>query len=189
MDPAGGPGLERPSLGVILQRAIRSMFRRQATSACSSQVHTAVTASSRHADSVRRGKEGISMTPKSVLRGLAVAATLLLVLAVGGRAWAQGMFYAEETKDGRIYVFNIKDNWERFKASGEVGTGITKLGAGPNGETVYADNEQALDLFFFKHGIKESVARPRPATLTIVWRDGKTRFTVGDNFYLELSSR
>ena len=34
---------------------------------------------------------------------------------------------------------------------------------GPNGETVYADNETALELYFFKHGIKDTVARPASA--------------------------
>jgi hypothetical protein len=99
------------------------------------------------------------------------------------------MFYAEETRDGRVYVFNIKANWERFQASGETGTGLTRLNAGPHGETVYADNETALELFFFKHDIKEVVARPAPPVQTMVWRDGKTRITLGNNFYLEMSNR
>ena len=36
-----------------------------------------------------------------------------------------------------------------------MGVGLTRPGAGPNGETVVADSEQALDLFFFKHGIAQ----------------------------------
>jgi phosphate-selective porin OprO/OprP len=102
---------------------------------------------------------------------------------------AQGLFYAEEHKDGRIYVFNVKANWERFLASGETGTGLTRIGVGPNGETVFADNETALELFFFKHGIKEEVPRPAPPIQTIVWRDGKTRITMGSTAYLEMSNR
>jgi phosphate-selective porin OprO/OprP len=124
-----------------------------------------------------------------VARGLALAVAALLTLGAAARAAAQGMFYAEETKDGRFYVFNIKDNWERFKASGEVGTGLTRLAVGPNGETVYADNETALELFFFKYGIKEVVERPKTPTQRVEWRDGKTRFTLGNNFYLEMSNR
>jgi phosphate-selective porin OprO/OprP len=112
----------------------------------------------------------------------------LLSLALAGSAWAQGMFYAEETKDGRIYVFNIAANYERWKASGESGTGLTRLGAGPGGETVVADNETALELFFFKHGIKQVVERPKPPTQRVEWRDGKTRITT-DNAYLEVSNR
>jgi phosphate-selective porin OprO and OprP len=129
------------------------------------------------------------MTSKFAQRALRIAGAMLLVLGVATGARAQGLFYAEETKDGRIYAFNIKENWERFKASGETGTGLTRLGVGPNGETVYADNETALELFFFKHGIKESVERPKTPPQRIEWRDGKTRFTLGDNFYLEMSNR
>jgi phosphate-selective porin OprO/OprP len=129
------------------------------------------------------------MTSKIAYRYFGIAGALLLVLGMASGAWAQGLFYAEETKDGRIYVFNVKANWERFKASGETGIGLTRLSAGPNGETVFADNETALELFFFKHGIKESVPRPAPPVQRIEWRDGKTRFTVGDTFYLEMSNR
>jgi phosphate-selective porin OprO/OprP len=122
-------------------------------------------------------------------RHLAAAGALLLALALPVTVLAQGLFYAEETKDSRIYVFNVKANWERFKASGETGTGLTRLNAGPNGETVFADNETALELFYFKHGIQESVPRPAPPVQRVEWRDGKTRFTLGDNFYMEMSNR
>ena len=68
------------------------------------------------------------------------------------------------------------------------GIGITKPGVGPNGETVVGDNERALQLFFFKHGISESVPEPPVPIQRIVWRDGKTRITT-DNAYLEISNR
>ena len=97
-------------------------------------------------------------------RCLMGAGALMLALTAVTSAFAQGMFYAEETKDGRVYVFNNKGNWERFKASGETGTGLTRLSVGPNGETVYADNETALELYFFKHDIKEVVERPKAPT-------------------------
>jgi phosphate-selective porin OprO/OprP len=123
--------------------------------------------------------------------GIGALAVWLACLAWAGSAGAQilGLFYAEERKDNRIYVFNNKGNWERFKASGETGTGLTRLGVGPNGETVFADNETALELFFFKHGIQEEVPRPTPPVQTIVWRDGKTRITMGSAAYLEMSNR
>jgi hypothetical protein len=127
------------------------------------------------------------MTAKGLMRGW--VAGLLVALAMAGSARAQGLFYAEEKKDNRIYVFNVKANWERFKASGETGTGLTRLNAGPNGETVYADNETALELFFFKHGIQEVVEKPPAPVQKVEWRDGKTRFTLGSNFYMELSNR
>jgi phosphate-selective porin len=127
----------------------------------------------------------LSLTPRLVLAWGA----LVLGATVARGVSAQGLFFAEERKDGRIYVFNVKDNWERFKASGETGVGITRLGAGPEGETVYADNETALELFFFKHGIAESVPRPPAPVQRLEWRDGKTRLTMGSAAYLEMSSR
>ena len=129
------------------------------------------------------------MTSMFAQRALRIVGALLMALSAAAAAQAQGLFYAEETKDGRIYVFNVPANWERFKASGEVGTGLTRLGVGPNGESVYADNETALELFFFKHGIKETVEHPKAPVQRVEWRDGKTRFTLGDNFYLEMSNR
>ena len=123
--------------------------------------------------------------PSSLLRLLLGAALSVLISSA---AWAQGMYYKEIAKDGRIYVFNIAANAERFEKSGEMGIGITKPGVGPNGETVIGDNERALQLYFFKHGIAEAVPEPPPPTQTIVWRDGKTRITT-DNAYLEISNR
>ena len=121
-----------------------------------------------------------------MVRVAAAAAVILGLGAPGARA--QGFYYKEIVKDGRIYVFNVAANAERFEKSGETGAGITKPGVGPNGETVVGDNERALQLFFFKHGISEPVPEPAPPVQTIVWRDGKTRITT-DNAYLEMSSR
>jgi hypothetical protein len=110
------------------------------------------------------------------------------VFALAAPALAQGFYYKEIARDGRIYVFNVAANADRFEKSGEMGVGITRPGVGPNGETVVGDNERALQLFFFKHGISEAVPEPAQPTQTIVWRDGKTRITT-DNAYLEISSR
>ena len=94
-------------------------------------------------------------------RALALAlAAVVCVLAPARPARAQGFYYKEITKDDRIYVFNIAANAERFEKTGEMGIGITKPGVGPNGETVVGDNERALQLFFFKHGISEPVPEP-----------------------------
>jgi hypothetical protein len=111
-----------------------------------------------------------------------------LVILGTSAAVAQGLYYKEIVKDGRIYVFNIAANAERFEKSGEMGIGITKPGVGPNGETVVGDNERALQLYFFKHNISEPVPEPPAPVQTIVWRDGKTRITT-DNAYLEISNR
>jgi hypothetical protein len=111
-----------------------------------------------------------------------------LFILVASPAFAQGFYYKEIIKDGRIYVFNNAANAERFEKSGEMGVGITKPGAGPNGETVVGDNARALQLYFFKHGISEPVPDAPAPVQTIVWRDGKTRITT-DNAYLEISNR
>jgi phosphate-selective porin len=98
------------------------------------------------------------------------------------------MYYKEIKKDGRIYVFNDAKQAELFEKSGEMGRGITRPGVGPNGETVVADSETALELFFFKYGIAEVVEKPKPPTQRFEWRDGKTRITT-DRAYLEISNR
>ncbi len=122
-------------------------------------------------------------------RGIRVVLVAAILLAFGAAdALAQGMYYKEITKDGRIYVFNIAANADRFEKTGEMGVGITKPGAGPNGETIVGDNERALQLYFFKHGISEVVPDPVQPVQTVVWRDGKTRITT-DNAYLEISNR
>jgi hypothetical protein len=90
-----------------------------------------------------------------------VAALLVCLCAVPSRA--QGFYYKEIRKDDRIYVFNVAANAERFEKSGETDSGITRPGAGPDGETIVADSERALQLFYFKHGISEPVPEP-PAT-------------------------
>ncbi len=123
-----------------------------------------------------------------MIRAAAAAAVVAGFVLAGTPALAQGLYYKEIAKDGRIYVFNVAANAERFEKSGETGAGITKPGVGPNGETVIGDNERALQLFFFKHGISELVPEPPAPVQTIVWRDGKTRITT-DSAYLEMSSR
>src|SRR5688572_17460383 len=94
----------------------------------------------------------------------AAAAWLFLCLGFGASsARGQGFYYKEIHKDGRIYVFNNAVNAERFEASGEMaGASITRLGGGPNGETLVGDNERALQLYYFKHDISEPVPEPPP---------------------------
>ena len=120
---------------------------------------------------------------------LATALSLLALVLVGSaQAFAQGFYYKEIEKDGRIYVFNNADRAEAFEKTGEMGIGITQPGVGPKGETVVGDSERALQLFFFKHGISEAVPEPAQPVQRIEWRDGKTRITT-DLAYLEISNR
>jgi phosphate-selective porin OprO/OprP len=129
------------------------------------------------------------MTSMGLKRGLAAAGTLLLGLALTSTALAQGFYYKEIAKDGRIYVFNDAKRAEAFEKGGDMGQGITRVGVGPNGETVIGDSERALQLYFFKHNISEPVDEPKPPVQRVEWRDGKTRFTLGNNFYMEMSNR
>jgi phosphate-selective porin OprO/OprP len=126
------------------------------------------------------------MRLKRIAIGLA---TLSIVLASAMPGHAQGFYYKEIQKDGRIYVFNHAAQAASFEKSGEIGRGsLTRPGAGPNGETVVADSARALQLFFFKHGISEVVPEPPAPVQRIEWRDGKTRITT-DLAYLEISNR
>lgn len=102
-----------------------------------------------------------------LVKGRLFIAVVIGLLAAAGPAFAQGLYYKEIAKDGRIYVFNSAARAEAFESSGETGTGITRPGAGPNGETVIGDSERALQLFFFKHGISEAVPEPTPPVQTI----------------------
>ena len=136
------------------------------------------------------------MNLKAVWRGtLALAA----VVALGvGAAQAQvaytansvtSLYYREFKKDDRYFVFNNAAAADAFEKSGETGVGITRIGIGPKGESVFADSETALELFLFKYNLTADVKRPSAPPLNIVWRDGMTRLTIGSNFYLEMSNR
>ena len=86
----------------------------------------------------------------------------LVCALVSTVALAQGFFYKEVVKDGRIYVFNLGPEYERWEQTGETGRAITRLNYGPAGETVVFDSEEAIDLYNFKHGIAEVVMKPKP---------------------------
>ncbi|HVT43770.1 MAG TPA: porin [Thermoanaerobaculia bacterium] len=120
---------------------------------------------------------------------VALAFGMLLLLVQG--AFAQGAFYVEEEKEGRIYVFNSMKQYELWKKSGEMGVAITRPGEGPNGETVIFDSDEAIHMFNFHHGRPgEVLIRPeekKPA-MKFGWKDGKTSFET-DNAQLNISNR
>ncbi len=126
-------------------------------------------------------------------RTLAMAAALGLAVLLAGPAGAQvgSLYYKEIQKDGRYYVFNTPERFATFTASGDMGTSITLVGRGPNGETVVAENETALDLFLFKNSLP-AYERPTPKPVkpdfTIGWKDGKTTLDT-KNAQLVLSNR
>ena len=113
------------------------------------------------------------MISKTIRRALGA---LALILATAGGAAAQGSFYREVAKDGRIYVFNNMQQFADWEKSGEMGVGITLLGYGPAGETMIFDSEQAIHLYNFKHD-RPGDPRPQPAPTpppTISWSNGVT---------------
>jgi hypothetical protein len=87
------------------------------------------------------------------------AATLVLaaLLAAGRDARAQGAFYAEEAKEGRIYVFNDMTAYSNWQKTGEAGKSITRVGACPQGETIVFDSEEAIHLYNFRHNLPAEV--------------------------------
>lgn len=83
--------------------------------------------------------------------------SLLLSFFTIKRANAAGFFYVEEVKDGRIYVFGDANNYKVFQQTGELEVRVTRVGIGPNGETVVADTEDALQMYYFKHNLPGEV--------------------------------
>jgi hypothetical protein len=83
--------------------------------------------------------------------------SLLLSFFTLKRADAAGFFYVEEVKDGRIYVFGDPNNYKVFQQTGELEIRVTRVGIGPNGETVIADTEDALQMYYFKHNLPGEV--------------------------------
>lgn len=91
----------------------------------------------------------------------------VLLAATAGTALAQvsSLYYREVEKNGRIYVFNTSERFASWQSTGEIGTCITLIGRGPNGEALIGENEAAVDLYLFKHNLPayERQAPPPPA--------------------------
>jgi phosphate-selective porin OprO and OprP len=117
------------------------------------------------------------MRRSATIRAGLLALALALLAAPAAMAQVAGLYYQEVEKDGRIYVFNTPERYKSWSESGEIGTAITLVGRGPNGETVVAENETAADLYFFKHNLPGyDRPTPKPATIPfdVSWKDGKT---------------
>jgi len=124
---------------------------------------------------------------RKVANGLAVAA-VLAAQTLSGHANAQvvGLYYQEVTKDGRIYVFNTFERYQTFQESSEMGTAITLIGRGPDGETVVAENETALDLFLFKHNLP---AYDRPSPKPAAPPPAFPKTAIGGRVYADATSK
>ncbi|MEI6666692.1 MAG: hypothetical protein WCP29_00950 [Acidobacteriota bacterium] len=120
--------------------------------------------------------------------GRAAILALLVVVAVvlaASPAAAQGLYYKEVVKDGRIYIFNTASRASAFEKSGEIGVAITRLGAGENGETLVAENERAMQLYFFKHNMSEAVPEPPPPAPPAPSPDKFSGLMFGDFYYFK----
>src|SRR5947209_17582764 len=80
---------------------------------------------------------------------------LVLALSAASVAVAQvtGLYYQEVEKDGRVYVFNTPERYQSWQSSGDVGTAITLVGRGPNGEDIGAENGHAMCIYLLKHAL------------------------------------
>lgn len=105
------------------------------------------------------------MRRSTTLKAGLVALVLALSAASAVTAQVTGLYYQEVEKDGRVYVFNTPERFHSWEASGDMGTAVTILGGGPNGETIVAENETAMDLYLFKHNLP-AYERPTPKPVT-----------------------
>ena len=128
---------------------------------------------------------------------LLTASLCLLALCAGAIAPAaaqgplMGLYYSEIEKDGRVYVFNTPERLKSFTEGGEMGTAITLVGRAVDGKTLVAENETAVDLYLFKHGLPgydRTSQKPYAPPFDISWKDGKTTLK-GKNFQLGISNR
>jgi hypothetical protein len=101
------------------------------------------------------------MRGKALFKAGLLALALALSAAPIARAQVAGLYYQEVEKDGRVYVFNTPERFHSLEASNDIGTAVTLVGRGPNGETIVAENETAMDLYLFKHNLP-AYERPTP---------------------------
>ncbi len=132
------------------------------------------------------------MTANGFWCGLGRAAAAMLIgLVLVSAASAQGSFYREIEKDGRIFVFNNQRQFADWEKSGEMGVGITLLAYGPGGETMVFDSEEAIHLYNFKHN-RPGDPRPQPTPApgpAISWSGGNTTILIPNVASVRLSNR
>jgi hypothetical protein len=94
---------------------------------------------------------------------------LALTLLTAGSALAQaqgpiaGLYYYEVPKpeENRVYVFNTPEKLHSWEQTHDMGQAVTLVGAGPNGETIVAENDTAMDLYVYRHNLPP-YERPTP---------------------------
>ena len=107
------------------------------------------------------------MRRKALCKAGLLAIVWALAAVSAASAQVTGLYYQEVAKpdENRVYVFNTPERYHSWEQSHDMGTAVTILGAGPNGETIVAENETALDLYLFKHNLP-AYERPTPKPVT-----------------------
>jgi hypothetical protein len=126
------------------------------------------------------------MRRTSTLTACLLALLMALLAAPAAKAQVAGLYYKEVEKDGRIYIFNTPERFKSWEQSGgDMGTAVTLINRGPNGETLVAENETAMDLYLFKHNL-EAYERPTPkAAAPAAYPSTK----IGGRVYADFSSK
>ena len=88
--------------------------------------------------------------------GLALAALAMVAISPSASAQTDGDYYQELRVEDRIYVFSTEKKFTTYQQSKDMGVGITRLGYGPNGETVTFEDAKAIELFNTKYGKTEA---------------------------------
>lgn len=113
-----------------------------------------------------RWRKGSSPGSRAGVAVILAAALVFLGAAPAIHGQIMGLYYQEEFKEGRFYVFNSPEAYNAWKSSGEMAVSLTLTGRGPNGETVIAENETAMDLFLFRYNLpafeRDIPAPPKP---------------------------
>lgn len=91
---------------------------------------------------------------RTAVRALLVLAALTAIASPGLAQTEE--FYREITVDGRVYVFSTENKFGLYQQSKDMGVAITRLGYGPNGETVVFEDAKAIELYNRKYGKEEA---------------------------------
>jgi hypothetical protein len=132
-------------------------------------------------------------TPMKWMR-LAIRAVAIFALAfalVPQKVVAQATntaFYVEVAKpeQNRIYVFNDPKAYQEFLDTGDIEKKITRIGEGPNGETMVFDSENAIHLYNFKHDRPAEIivkTEPPPVPMQEKLPYKFSGYMFGDYFY------
>ncbi|HEV8579428.1 MAG TPA: carbohydrate porin [Thermoanaerobaculia bacterium] len=107
------------------------------------------------------------MRRKALFKAGLLTVVLALVAVAAATAQVTGLYYQEVAKpeENRVYVFNTPEKFHSWEQTGDMGPAVTILGGGPNGETIVAENETAMDLYLFKHNLP-AYERPTPKPAT-----------------------